>query len=101
MAPFGSLERFRTEEPIFGSDAREVTDAAAKEPAVTGNRHRGTTDQTMTKTADVASEDGWDMEVTPVDVATQTIDSQGHDVGTESPNVDDDKGKAYVPLNGC
>ena len=35
----------------------------------------------MTKTTDVESEDGGDMEVTPVDVATQTADSQGHDVG--------------------
>ena len=94
VAQFGSLKRFRTEKPVFGSDACEGTDAAAKELAVTGNRHRGTTDQTTTKTADVESEDGGEMELTPVDVATQTTDSQGHDVGTESLNVDDDKGKA-------
>ena len=27
LAPYGSLERFWTEEPIFGSDAREPSDA--------------------------------------------------------------------------
>ena len=32
--------------------------------------------------------------MTPVDVATQTTDSQSHDVGTESLNVRDDKGIA-------
>ena len=58
------------------------------------DRHRWTTEQTTTKTADVESEDGGDIEVIPVDVATQTADSQGHDVWKESPNVDDDKGKA-------
>ena len=58
VAPFGSLERFSTEESVFGSDTCVATNAAAKEPAVMGNRHRGTTDQTMTKTADVESEDG-------------------------------------------
>ena len=101
VVPFGSLEWFRTEEPIFGSDACEAKDGAV--PAVMLNRHRGTTDQTMTKTADVESEEGGDLEVTPVDVATQTTDSQGHDVGTESPNVMPIKGKrkAYVPLNTC
>ena len=52
------------------------------------------TDQTMTNTADVESEDGGEVELTPVDVATQTTESQGHDLGTESLNVDDDKGKA-------
>ena len=40
----------------------------------------------MIKTADVESEDGGEMELTPVDVATKTTDSQGHDVGTESLN---------------
>ena len=48
----------------------------------------------MTETADVESEDGGDRKVIPVDVATQTTDSQSHDVGTESLNVGDDKGKA-------
>ena len=32
--------------------------------------------------------------MTPVDVVTQTTDSQSHDVGTESLNVRDDKGIA-------
>ena len=31
VSPFGSLERFRTKEPVFGSDAYEATDAAANE----------------------------------------------------------------------
>ena len=41
-----------------------------EKPEVTGYRHRGTTDQTVTETADVESEDSGDREVTPVDVAT-------------------------------
>ena len=61
---------------------------------VTGYRHRGTTDQTVTETGDVESEDSRDRAVTPVDVATPTTDSQSHDVGTESLNVRDDKGIA-------
>ena len=94
VAPFGSLERFRTEEPIFGSDASEPSEAVKEKAEVTGYRHRGTTDQTVTETADVESEDGRDREVIPVDVATQTTDSQSHGVGTESLNVRDDKGIA-------
>ena len=31
--------------------------------------------------------------MTPVEVATQTTNDQGHDVGIESPNEDDDKGQ--------
>ena len=58
VAPFGSLERFRTEEPIFGSDASEPSEAVKEKADVTGYRHRGTTDQTVTETADVESEDG-------------------------------------------
>ena len=48
----------------------------------------------MTETADVESEGSGNREVTPVDVATQTTDSQSHDIGTESLNVRDDKGIA-------
>ena len=94
VAPFGSLERFRTEEPIIGSDASEPSEAVKEKPEVTGYRHRGTTDQTVTETADVESEDSGDREMTPVDVATQTTDSQSHDVGTESVDVRNDKGIA-------
>ena len=94
FAPFGSLERFRTEEPIFGSDASEPSDAVKEKPEVTGYRHKGTTDQTETETTDVESKDGGDREVTPVKVGKQTTDSQRHDAGTESLNVKDDKGIA-------
>ena len=87
MARFGSLERFRTEALVFGSDACEVTDAA-NESTITGVRHTRSTDQTAMETL---PEDGIDMEMTPVEVATQTTNGQGHDVGTESPNEDDDK----------
>ena len=37
VAPFGSLELFRTEEPVFETDACEATDAAANEKTVTGD----------------------------------------------------------------
>ena len=94
VAPFGFLERFRTEEPIFGSDASEPSDAVKEKPEVMGYRHKGTTDQTVTETADVESEDSGDREVTPVEVAIRTNDSQSHDVGTESLNVRVDKGIA-------
>ena len=94
VAPFDSLERFRTEGPIFGSDASEPSEAVKEKPEVTGYRHKGTTDQTVTETTDVESEDSGDREVTPVEVATRTNDSQSHDVGTESLNVRDDKGIA-------
>ena len=57
-------------------------------------RHKGTTDQTVTETTDVESEDSGDREVTPVEVAARTNDSQSHDVGTESLNVRDDNGIA-------
>ena len=42
------------------------------------------------------------MKMIPVEVATQTTKGQGHDVGTESPNEDDDKGQTGidVQLNG-
>ena len=39
VAPFGSLERFRTEEPVFGSGARDATDVA-NESTVTGTDTR-------------------------------------------------------------
>ena len=94
VAHFGSLERLRTEDSIFGSDASEPSEAVKEKAEVTGYRHMGTTDQTVTETADVESEDGMDREVTPVDVATQTTGSQSHDVGTDSLNVRDDKGIA-------
>ena len=58
VAPFGSLERFGTEEPIFESDASEPSEAVKQIPEVTGYRHRETNDQTGTETADVESEDG-------------------------------------------
>ena len=38
-------------------------------------------------------EDGIDLEMTPIEVVTQTTNGQDHDVGTESPNEDDDKGQ--------
>ena len=75
VAPFGSSERFRTEEPIFWNDTCEATDAAANGPVVTGDQYTGSTDQTTTKTVDVESEDGGDMELTPVDDAARTPDS--------------------------
>ena len=80
VAPFGYLERFRTEEPIL-SNASEPSDAVKEKPEVTGYRHKGTTDQTETETTDGESEGGGDREVTPV--AKQTTDSQRHDAGTE------------------
>ena len=55
-----------------------------EKPEVTGYRHKGTTDQTVTETTDVESEDSEDREVTPVKVDKQTTDSQRHDAGTES-----------------
>ena len=94
VAPFGSLERFRTEDPIFGSDASGPSDAVKEKPKVTGYRHKGTTDETETETTDVESEDGGEREVTPIKVGKQTIDSQRHDARTESLNVKDDKGMA-------
>ena len=33
------------------------------------------------------------MEMNSVDVSTQTTDGHGHDIGTESPDQDDDKGQ--------
>ena len=78
VAPFGSLERFRTEEPIFGSDASEPSDAVKEKPELTGYRYKGMTDQTVTETTDVESED---RDVTPVE--KQTTDCQRHDAGTE------------------
>ena len=57
-------------------------------------RHKGTTDQTVTETTDVESEDSGNREVTPVDVDIRTTDSQSHEVETESLNVRDDKGIA-------
>ena len=89
VAPVGSLERFRTEELVFGSDICEARDAA-NETTVTGDRHTRSTDQTAMKTL---PEDGVDLKMTPVEVATQATNGQGHDVGTESPNEDDDKGQ--------
>ena len=95
VAPFGSLERFRIVEPVFGSDACVATDAAANEPTVKGDRHTRLTDLTATETVDVEqlSEDGVDLEITSAEVATQTTNGRGHDVWTESPNEDDDKGQ--------
>ena len=89
VAPFGSLERFRTEEPVFESDACDATDAA-NESTIMGDRHTRSTDQTASVTL---SEEGVDMKMTPEEVATQTTNGQGHDVGTESHNEDDDKGQ--------
>ena len=56
VAPFGYLERFRTEEPIFGSDASEESSAVNEKPEVAVYRHKGTTDQTVTETTDGESE---------------------------------------------
>ena len=61
------------------------SDAVKEIPEVTRYRHKEMTDQTVTETTDVESEDGGDGKVTPVD--TQTTDSQSHDVGTESLNA--------------
>ena len=86
VAPFGSLERFRTEKPVFGSDAREATDVAANEPRVTRNRHTWSTDHTATETVDVEelSEDGVYREITPVESSTQTTNGQGQSI---NPNL--------------
>ena len=95
VAPFGSLERFRTGEAVFESDACEAADAAKNEPTVTGDGHTRLTDHTTPETVDIeqVSDDGVSMEMTPVEVATQTTNGQGHNVGTESNNEDDDKGQ--------
>ena len=95
VAPFGSLEQFRTEEPVFGSDACEAMDAAANELTVTRDGHTRLAVQTATETVDVEqlSEDGIDVKMTLVEDATQTTTGQGHDVEIESPIEDDDKGQ--------
>ena len=58
VAPFGSLQRFRTVAPIFENDASEPSEAVKGKAEVTGYQHRETTDQTVTETVDVESEDG-------------------------------------------
>lgn len=52
---------------------------------VTRDQPTGTTDQTATKMGDVeqsSDEDSDNIDLTPVDVATPTSNSQGHDMGT-------------------
>ena len=89
MAQFGSLERFRTEEPVFGKDTLEASEAGIECVTVTGNQPTGTTDQTdQTDQRDVEqSSDVYSNEdLTPVDVTTPTVNSQGHDIRSGLPS---------------
>ena len=94
VAQFSSLERFRTEELVFGNDCREATDARADDLTITGEQPTGTTDETTTKTRDIQQSsdlDSDDEDLTSVDVATLTSNSQGHDIRTGPPGDQYDK----------
>ena len=46
VVQLGSLKQFWTEEPVFGKDTMEASEAGTEGLTVTGNQPTGTTDQT-------------------------------------------------------
>ena len=90
VAYFGFLERFRTEEPVFGKDALLATDAGTDGLTVVVVQSSGTKYGTFAKAKNfeqASDSDSDDSDLTPVDVATQTSDSQGPDTKTGSTAV--------------
>ena len=68
--------------PVFGKDALEATEAGADELTVAEEQPTGTRDKMTIRTRDVeqlSDRDSEDNDVAPVDVATQTFNSQGRD----------------------
>ena len=86
VVQFGSLERFRTEEPVFGKDTMEASEAGTEGLTVTGNQPTGTTDQTDQRDVEQSSDVDSNENLTPVDVATPTVNSQGHDIRSGLPS---------------
>ena len=76
MAYFGSLERFRTEEPVFGKDTLEASEAGTDGLTVTGNQPTGSTYQTDQRDVEQSSDVDSNENLTPVDVSTPTVNSQ-------------------------
>ena len=86
VAQFGSLTRFRTEEPVFGKDTLDASEVGTDGLTVTGNQPTGTTDQTDQRDVERSSDVDSNEDLTPVDVATPTVNSLGHDISSGLPS---------------
>ena len=86
VAQFDSLERLRTEEPVFGTDTPEASEAESEGLTITGNQPTGTTDQTDQRDVEQSSDVDSNEDLTPVDVATPTVNSQGHHIRSGLPS---------------
>ena len=83
VTQFGSLERFRKEEPVFGKDTLEASEAGINGLTVTGNQPTGTTgetEQTDQRDVERSSDVDSNEDLISVDVATPTVNSHGHDI---------------------
>ena len=85
VAQFGSLERFQTEEPVFGKDTLDASEIGTYGLTVTGNQPTGTTDQTDQRDVEQSSDVDSNEDLSSVDVATPTVNSQGHDISSRLP----------------
>ena len=70
VAQFGSLERFRTEEPVLGKETLDASEIGTDGLTVTGNQPTGTTDQTDQTDVEQSSDVDSNEDLTPVDVTT-------------------------------
>ena len=87
VAQFGSLERFRTVEPVFGKATLHASEVGTDGLKVTGNQPTGTTDQTDQRDVEQSSDVDSNEDLTPVDVATPNVNSQGHDISSRLPHA--------------
>ena len=70
---------------MFGKDTLDASEVGTDGLTVTGNQPTGTKDQTDPRDVEQSSGVDSNEELTPVDVATPTVNSQGHDISSRLP----------------
>ena len=71
---------------MFGKDTLVASEVGTDGLTVTGNQPTGTTDQTDQRDVEQSSDVDSNENLTPVDVATPTVNSQGHDISSRLPH---------------
>ena len=74
------MSHSQEEDAVFGKDTLEASEAGTDGLTVTGNQPTGTTDQTYQRDVEQSSDVDSNEDLIPVDVATPTVNRQGHDI---------------------
>ena len=71
---------------MFEKDTLDASQVGTDGLTVTGNQPTGTTDQTEQRNVEQSSDVDSNEDLTSVDVATPTVNSQGHDISSGLPS---------------